>query len=318
MINSILDKFGYLDKNNDQYLYLYIAIPKTAVGTITSNILNNKGSNTILHPYTSRKEIVNFICNKSENNRMNIENIIQENTELLKRSWIAEYINSLGSEQRKKIICIIDHQVYYGMHELFEKPARYITFLREPLSMFISLYNYMLTVRVTLERLRQSRIMDEHNNIRDLDTWLEQADLFQFTMTCFLSQMYCAEDLLPNEYIRSISDQPNAKKLLDAMWIVGLTENEEDVLFVYNCMGVNHYMPDMHVLSKNASYRRPTNITRSREILRSRYPEEWEIYEKAVELNREFKIRYKNFSKAVAYTKLRRNISKIIRSVIHR
>jgi hypothetical protein len=176
----------------------------------------------------------------------------------------------------------------------------------------------MLTVRVTPERLRQSRIMDEHNNIRDLDTWLEQADIFQFTMTCFLSQMYCAEDLLPNEYIRSISDQPNAKKLLDAMWFVGLTENEEDILFIYNCMGVYHYIPDKHVLSKNASYIRPRNVERSRDILRSRYPEEWELYEKALALNREFKMKYKNFTKLVAYTKLRRNISKIIGSVIHR
>ena len=312
MWKRFLEEYGYIEKNYNQYLSIFIHIPKCAGGTITRHIVSKYSRDRYLDPYNERQAILKL----TSLGDVDIDKELRENPYLLKRSWIAEYVGSLGYRRREAIHSIIGHQVYYGIHELFEKPARYFTFLREPFSRFVSFYNYMSTVRVTSQRLKESGIIDEHDNIRSLDVWLEQADLAGNTMTSFLAQMYCGEDLLPNKYTFSTQDLVNAKKMLGAMYFVGLTENDNDVQFAYNRMGINFYKPDRNVLRIKSTYVLPSNMEAARELILSKYPYEQELYEYAVQLNQEMKSRIKDFEKAVSYTHFRRNISKRVNIVL--
>jgi hypothetical protein len=47
------------------------------------------------------------------------------------------------TEKNKDAKYFIGHLVYYGMHEVIGKPAKYIAFLRNPLERFVSLYNHV-------------------------------------------------------------------------------------------------------------------------------------------------------------------------------
>lgn len=56
-----------------------------------------------------------------------------------------KYLSGLSKEEKDKIKFLTGHAVPYGVHKHFVQPAKYITFLREPIKRTISLYNYFAT-----------------------------------------------------------------------------------------------------------------------------------------------------------------------------
>jgi len=308
MWNSINAIRGYLDKNSNQYLYIFVHVPKCAGGTIGRHFASIYGGKKSLY-----LRLTDFI---SERTSEYSDEELRENRQIVKTSWIKEYIRTLGDARRNSIQSIYGHIAYYGIHEHFNKNHRYFTFLREPVARFISLYNYMLTIRVTPERLRQSGIQDEDGRVRSLDEWIKEVNLVSYSMTGFLAQICNAEDLLQLGYTPSPQDLIKVKKMLESFYFVGLTENDDDMQFVYNRLGVNFYKPDKNVLRIKSSYILPSNMEAARELILSKYPYEQELYEYAVQLNHEMKSRIKDFEKAVSYTRFRRNISKRVNIVL--
>lgn len=53
---------------------------------------------------------------------------------------IGQELNTMPVEQREKIRFVYGHQVWYGIHELFSQPAIYVTFVRNPIARFVSMY----------------------------------------------------------------------------------------------------------------------------------------------------------------------------------
>jgi len=49
----------------------------------------------------------------------------------------------IRSEKSDKAMYFFGHLVYYGMHELIEKPSHYIIFVRNPMVRYLSLYNHI-------------------------------------------------------------------------------------------------------------------------------------------------------------------------------
>jgi len=89
-------------------LYIIIHIHKTGGTTLKSHIRFNFKKEEILLLY---------------------RNI---NPDFVKKDGVENYINSLPLEKREKIKVIIGHGAYWGLHELFQKPCRYVIFFRNP------------------------------------------------------------------------------------------------------------------------------------------------------------------------------------------
>jgi len=58
---------------------------------------------------------------------------------------IETHLSLLTKEQKDKIKVIYGHTAYYGIHKFFNKPHRYVTFIRNPIDRTISLYNFLMT-----------------------------------------------------------------------------------------------------------------------------------------------------------------------------
>ncbi len=308
MLHSILSSLGYVEKSADSFLYIFLHIPKCAGGTTSNHIQWKYGGSANLDPDSKDRQVIVKSLDAEE-----VEMAREEwklNPYLIKRSWIEKYIRSLSAHQRESIRCIHGHAVPYGVHAYFERPSRYITFLREPTARFVSLYNYIATVRVTPERLRLYEIQKDNGKIRTLEEWLEEAHLPYISMTGFLAQMHSTEDLIQSHYSPSQADLENVKHMLADFYFVGLTENDDDIQFVYNRLGVVKYLADLHVLSKTGSYSKPRNYEEARKIVLKKCPFDEELYEYARQLNFEIKKRLNDYPRAVAYTRFRRNASK--------
>lgn len=76
--------------------------------------------------------------------------------------FIREAVGQMTEEQRSKIRFIHGHQVWYGIHTLFPQPAIYVTFVRNPLARFVSLYFHVRrTPKQALHEAFMQRTLDE-------------------------------------------------------------------------------------------------------------------------------------------------------------
>lgn len=149
-------------------------------------------------------------------------------------------ILSLTEQERRKIRFIGGHDSYNGIHELFSQKSKYVTFIRNPVERTISLYNFermvwdIYSVKPVLNRLETTilkRLKDHFlidGKVPEFEVWLDEAydqkTPFYYSMTRYL------------EYL-GFSD-------LAQFSFVGITERNEDMLYLYGELGVNRLCCD--------------------------------------------------------------------------
>lgn len=267
------------------FLDIFVHIPKCAGGTIQEHIEHQYSGEERFGPHNPYyKEKISRILNKAD------QKLCQTDSTLVRRSWIHAYLSSLDPDQRNSIHSIYGHAAYYGIHELFDHQPRYFTFLREPLARFISLYNYILTVRVTPERLVKNEIQKNDGSLRSLDEWLEEANLNLYSISSFLVHTHHAENLLQSYPVPDQKDMEDIKKMLASFYFVGLTENKEDMEFTFKQLAINSRLPNRNVLNTKETYLKPASLKKAQEIVAERCPFDIELYEYAVQLNHEKKM----------------------------
>ena len=308
MLKTLLENIGYIEKNRESYLNVLVNIPKCAGGTMAHHVERKYGKEKTLDPDSIDKNSLARLL--SENEAKFAFSKWEKNVWYMKRAWLTEYINSLEKSHLDEIRCIHGHLAYFGIHDHFSEQPRYFVFIREPLARFVSYYNYTSTVRVTPQRLLENEIVREDGTIRTLDEWLEEANLNHYSMSAYLSQICNKESFLENDHIPSRMDIDAVKRMLVSFYFVGLTENRDDMEFVYNRLGITNYVPDTHVLGKKKDYARPRNSKAATKIVSARCPFDQELYEFAIQLNRRMKGQIETYDRAVAYTRFRRGISK--------
>lgn len=103
---------GYVEREADKYLYLFIHIPKCAGGTSSNHIQWKYKNNANLDPDSKDRRAVLDGLNEQEIEQA--QAAFKINPYLMRRSWIYKYIQTLSEEQRETIRCIHGHAVPYG------------------------------------------------------------------------------------------------------------------------------------------------------------------------------------------------------------
>jgi hypothetical protein len=77
-------------------------------------------------------------------------------------------VAKMSPEQRSKIRLIYGHQVWYGIHELFDAPCQYFTFVRHPIVRYISWYYHARrTPQNEFTKIFQAHSLEEIVNKRE-------------------------------------------------------------------------------------------------------------------------------------------------------
>lgn len=132
------------------------------------------------------------------------------------------------------------HRVYYGLHHLCPQPARYFTFLREPFSRVISLYNYHCDIATNPSHQHHERdraiLFADGNRLPFVD-WFQQ----HYTGNHLVRFLHFAMDgeLVHEPGEMGREQLESAKRFLEKCWFIGFTESSEsDIPKVCQAIGI--------------------------------------------------------------------------------
>ncbi len=150
------------------------------------------------------------------------------------RTVIKAFLSSLSQGEKNRIRVIMGHGVYYGIHTLFDRPYRYVVFLREPHARTMSNYAYFLQNTKTGQKRRRS-IIDPQGHIYPFQQWLTVRREMHDYMVRFLYHQ-----LFYKTISGEVTDAHRIQvtRLLKTFYHVGLLERPMDHWFLYHGLGL--------------------------------------------------------------------------------
>ncbi len=287
----------------EEQLYIFLHIQKCAGRTIILHAMNQFGEAGVFHDGRFTAELA------KQYGGMGPRTLILEASKekpFMKKQWFSEVLQKYKGEWRKQLRLIGGHRAYYGMHEFVEKPARYFTFLREPVSRIISWYNNVL--RLSLEHQKILKTVRDDGQRVSFEEWLGRVNLAAHSMTAFLALRYYGENVFDFDFVPTEKDFEKAKEALRQMYFIGLTESGEDKDFMYQRLGITQFISNQNVGKEQSSYFYPQNYEAAKELILTKCPFDYELYEYAKTLNQEMKMQIEDYYRAVAYTRFRRRV----------
>lgn len=271
-------------------LYIFIHVMKCAGTTISKHLRDNFSEDELLFIY---RHVGNLEKGKEREN-------------------VESYILSLPEKRRKEVKVIIGHRTYYGIHKLFpEKEARYVTFLREPLSRAISHYNFgrtMLVKRINIER--HKKFLYRGDKMLSIKDWFFENKVFQNFIFKFLFSHFFSDKSLSIMEGYSIGENEinrenleRVKKVLDKFYFIGITESKADMLFLFQQLGIRKFFYKENVSDR---YVKKEEIQKAKNYMYPKLGFDREIYSYALKVNRKFKKENMRFYPAICFTWLRK------------
>jgi hypothetical protein len=213
---------------NGAPLYVFSHIPKTAGAFFSKSIrFALPEDQAIRLGYNYSAEYLNLITQQRE---------FSTNKE-----HFLTYLNSLSTDQKMKLKYIGGHDAYYGIHQIFREQARYLTFIRNPITRTISLYNFEIQICYDILKMNdldcfkialKKRVTDNFlidGEIPNFETWLhtiyKKKHIFYSSMSDFLQSL---------NYIDHKRDEKSFTEALNKFYFVGITERfESDAAFLF-------------------------------------------------------------------------------------
>lgn len=132
------------------------------------------------------------------------------------------------------------HRVHYGLHQLSALPPRYFTFLRDPLTRVVSLYNHHCGIADDPQHPHHQRDLLLMGPAADRMSFMEWLNTV-YTGNHMVRFLAFAADGIDPEMPGPIdeSELMRAQSFLDRCWFIGTTETSDtDIPFVYQQMGI--------------------------------------------------------------------------------
>ncbi len=273
---------------DEDFVYVFSHIPKTAGLSFKSDIeLENSPDHVMNAYYTYGHEFFNQHVGKREFHRG--------------KEYFNNYVNALSPIKKEKIKYILGHDADHGIHQLINKPARYITFIREPVSRTISIYNYekmnwgklektdILNPNQATYRKRLAECFLMNGAVPDFETWLQHGygkhHIFYYTMTDYL------------QYLGFIDDKRDEGSIQDALkkfYFVGLTETyDTDSAYLYHLLNVKYCHGHRNMSEKMIDSSKLSEETL--EVIREKNRDDIVLHECAQRENTAFKKHAKDF-----------------------
>ena len=262
-----------MDKKNenkkDDYLYIILHIPKTGGMTLRKHIEENFKKN----------EIIKIYC--------------EEDPKIMKIG-LDNYL--LNHPNKKSVKIIIGHNFSYGIHKYFQKKVRYITFIREPIEIPISVYNFIRTninedVRdfsklshKILQNIKKKIV--KKGEIKSFGEIIEKFQNMSNIMTKTILYGFFFEKAFDEKKELKINEKnlTKAKEIISNFYFIGLNHKKEDLFFVYHILNIKKFFPNQNISKKY--------VKKNKELIiklfkKNKY--DIKLYEYALKLNKNFK-----------------------------
>ncbi|MCK5632691.1 sulfotransferase family 2 domain-containing protein [bacterium] len=293
-----------MEKKTKKILYIFLHIPKTGGTTLNHHFENNFKKQELMKLYFNNKEtlVVKEAKIQEEDNTLNKQ-----------MSKIKQYLKSLEKIRKNQIKIIYGHGVFYGIHKYFpNRNAKYITFIRHPINRKISLHDYHLMHildkkfmknKMKKELFSQRRIAQlnkdhlKNKKIKKIDEWLNNES----------QKNTCSSFLIKKKFIPKTDSNATIKKIrknLNKFYFIGITENKEDFLHIYHLLNIKRFFANKNISVKH--HNQYKNL-KTNELILSKNKIDKKIYDCAINLNKNFKKKDKNFEKNIKNIKMRRN-----------
>jgi hypothetical protein len=154
-------------------------------------------------------------------------------------------VNYLRSRLNDQVKCLFGHMAFYGIHELpqvKQREVRYITFLRDPVSRIISLYNYLKynSTNVWHDEIIVNNWSIEEWLCHSRGLWINNGQLRHLLLWQCKEVTYQRQ--LTQEHLRL------GKEIIDNMWFVGTKETfDTDLQFICGLLDFKYCSPDERI-----------------------------------------------------------------------
>ncbi len=197
-------------------------------------------------------------------------------------------IKSLSKEKRDNIKVIHGHTVPYGIHELFDREARYFTFVREPGARTVSVYHHLSYLNQ--KEGQEGRKKGYYNkylrhNGKDLgfNGWLKKKYINDVRFQHFSMSGYLKEF----GYLTGDFTNKNIKDALNKFYFIGTTENfGKESLYFFNELGMHKYFIDQNISVMSSAKKAYGNNLKAIQKIN---PNDNYLYQEALRLNKVFK-----------------------------
>lgn len=205
------------------YLYIFVHVPKTGGTTFVHHLQKNY-----------KKDEVLVISYKDIGFNPNISPVCDYHQKT------AEFISKIPPEKRNKIKFISGHFIPFGIHRLFNKKPRYITFLRDPGEITFSKYNYFRTLYDSendqgKKKVLYKQILLIKGKVPSYPEWLKNK---------YPVKDHAAVFAHSRELLKSLGYSADLKEF----YFVSVRERlKEDLLYLYHLMGVVKFYDNQNI-----------------------------------------------------------------------
>ncbi|MDP3920797.1 MAG: sulfotransferase family 2 domain-containing protein [Candidatus Omnitrophota bacterium] len=258
-------------------VYVFLHLRKTAGSTLKYHLRKNFRPGEII-----------FINPKSDTH---VSVYFEDWQKEMTREELAAYLGGLPQNKKDRLRMIFGHRVYSGIHEPLGRPARYITFLRNPETRTLSHYNWYLEKKIRQNgSSTKARLTDDH-----FRAWLQAPESPDNFMTRVLIESFQSKPSTKREL--ASNDLERAKTLLKSFYFVGITEQyDRDAAFLYEQFSIIRFFSNQKISTK---YYVPEDREAVAKLIRDKCWIDCDLYAYANHLNQRFREANKEFARCV-------------------